>query len=46
MESHIPEFGKDFEDILEVLEEEQVLVPIFTTRSHKSVDFKCGLLEN
>ncbi len=42
---HIPDFGKDFEDILEVLEEEEVFVPISTTRSHKSVDFKCGLLE-
>ncbi len=32
--------------IFSVLQEEQVFVPISTTRSHKSVDFKCGLLEN
>ena len=28
---HMPEFGKDFEDILEVLEEERVFTPISTT---------------
>ena len=42
---HMPEFGKDFEDILEVLEEERVFTPISTTRAHSSFDLKCGLLE-
>lgn len=40
----IPEFGRDFNTILQVLEEENVFVPT-STRQHKSFKFKCGILE-
>lgn len=39
-----PEFGKDFTEIMKVLDEEDIFVPT-STRQHKSFAFKCGILE-
>ena len=41
----IPAFGKDFETVLKVLEEEKVFMPTKTGRQHQSFDFECGLME-
>lgn len=41
----IPSFGEDFNKVLELLEEEQVFVPV-SSRAHKSFKFSCGLMEN
>ena len=40
---NLPEFGKDFEEVMKVLEEEDVFVP--STRQHPSFNFKCGILQ-
>ena len=40
----IPELGKDFDDIMKVLVEEDVFVPT-SNRQHRSFTFKCGMLE-
>ena len=39
-----PEFGKDFNTIAQVLEEQNVFVPT-SSRQHTSFTFKCGILE-
>ena len=41
----IPDFGKDFTQILELLEEERVFEPVSATRTHGSFKFTSGLME-
>lgn len=40
----IPEFGKDFDTILQLLEEDQVFVTT-SVRQHKSFNLKCGVMQ-
>lgn len=41
----IPDFGKDFTQVLELLEEERVFEPVSATRVHSSFTFTSGLME-
>ena len=41
----IPDFGKDFTQILELLEEERVFEPVSATRAHSSFTFTSGVME-
>jgi len=41
----IPDFGRDFTTILEVLEEEEVFRPLSTARKHTSFKFSVCIME-
>ncbi len=41
---NVPNFGKDFDDVIKTLSEENIFVPI-SDRQHESFSFKCGILQ-